>query len=217
METIYKIALLENFTLFSSGIKSILMQDGKFEIVAEAKDAQELLPQMKDTNASVLIIDILHCENAGIKQLKKIRRTIPNIPILLITSQDYADCFWEHLKLGTKGFIFRDDSKEELIKAIIKLSQGETYFQNGVQKSFKEAVKQLKADKKPIRRKPILTDREISVLKLFCRGFTYKEIGAKLFISPRTVETHKKNILSKLKLRSTVEMVKYAFHNRILL
>lgn len=216
MNATCKVAILENYALFSSGIKSLLTETKEFEIVAEARNAYELLPFLEDASPDVLIMDIIHCENAGIKQLKKIRRQFPGIPILLITSHDFADCFEEHLRIGVKGFVFNNDSSLELVKAIRKLFGGEEYFRNGDRQDSKMSVQMHKSDQSAIKWEKILTDREVAVLKLFCRGFSYKEIAASLFISPRTVETHKKNILSKLKVRSTAEMVKYAFRKQIL-
>jgi DNA-binding NarL/FixJ family response regulator len=214
-KAVCKVAILENYALFSSGIKSLLKETKEFEIVAEARNAYELLPFMEEERPDVLIMDIIHCENAGIKQLKKIRRKFPGIPILLITSHDFADCFEEHLRIGVKGFVFKDDSSSELVRAVKKLFGGEEYFCHCNSKGFKTPDRH-KSDQSAIKWESILTDREVSVLKLFCRGFSYKEIAASLFISPRTVETHKKNILSKLKVGSTAEMVKYAFHKQIL-
>lgn len=100
-----------------------------------------------------------------------------------------------------------------MIKAIKKLDNGEEYFSNTVWKVFKSYVQ---TRKKRILKSSKLTDREVSVLKLFAHGLSYKEIGVKLSISPRTVETHKRNILSKLKINTTAEMIKYAYRKHIL-
>ncbi|MCK5853331.1 response regulator transcription factor [bacterium] len=210
-----KIAILENYALFSSGIKAILIETDGFEIVGEAKSTEELLFLLGETTPDVIIIDILHFDNEGIRPLKKIKRNFPHVPILLIIGQNYAYCFEDYLSIGVKGFIFKDACAAELTKAVKKLSKGEEHFRKSVWEILKKAIQSHKSCKKTRKNGTKLTDREISVLKLFCQGLTFKEIGLKLYISPRTVEAHKKNILSKINVRTTAEMVKFAIRHRI--
>ena len=100
-----------------------------------------------------------------------------------------------------------------MVKAIRKLKDGGEYFNRTVWDIFKSSIQMRKYHKKADAK---LTDREVAVLKLFSQGMSYKEIGASLNISPRTVETHKRNILSKLKIHSTADMVKYAYRNHMI-
>lgn len=208
-----KIAILERFALLGSGIKSILMNEVECVVVAQSKTSTELLANIGEKLPDVIIIDIMSTDNSGIKPLRKIRRALPRVPVLLIVSAHYADCFEEYIRLGVKGFIFNTSNGEELVTAIKKLKGGKEYFTNKVWKVFKDSI-QLRKPTKSSNQK--LTDREVSVIKLFSNGLTYKEIGAQLNISPRTVETHKRNILSKLKMHSTADMVKYAYRNNLL-
>ena len=208
-----KIAIIENYPLFSAGIKALLNNLNETEIVAEAGNADELPQKLGKIVPNVIMVDMLHSENYGLKLLKKVKRFYPKVPILIITSPDYADSFEDYIRLGIKGFIFSTADSEELIKAIVKLKDGEEYFRKDVLKILKSAIQSHKYGSKTRRK---LSDREISVLKLFSRGLSYKEIGVSLNISPRTVETHKNNILAKLKLSSTADMIKYALHNKII-
>lgn len=211
-----RIAILENYTLFSSGIKPILVETNEFEIIGEAKNVDEFLIKFEDSQPEVIVFDIIHCENEGVKPIKKLKRNFSKTPILLVVSEDYANYFEEYIALGVKGFVFKDASCSELIKAIKKIKNGEDYFRKNVWMVLKNFIRSRKTGKYAKEKKSILTNRELSVIKLFCQGLTYKEIGVGLNISPRTVETHKKNILSKLNLKSTAEMVKYALSNQIL-
>lgn len=210
-----KIALLENYSLFNSGIKPILSEINHFEIIAEAKTIDKFLIQLDKNRPDVIIFDVIHCQNEGLKQLKKIKRSFSKIPVLLIVSEEYTYCFEEYIELGVRGFVFHDSSQEVLIKAIKKIKNGEDYFRKNVWLLLKDFIRSHKSDKSVQKKKSVLTKREVSVMKLFCNGLTYKEIGSNLNISPRTVETHKKNIQTKLKVNSTVEMVKFAFNNHI--
>ncbi|MCY1719286.1 response regulator transcription factor [Prolixibacteraceae bacterium Z1-6] len=207
------IAILEGFSLYSSGLKSILQNTHDFDVIAEAVSASDLCSKIGDRLPHVVIIDIIHGDNSGIKPIRKIRRRFPKVPVLLIVSPHYSDCFEEYIRLGVKGFIFNNSDGTDFIKAIKKLKNGEEYFEKTVWNIFKTSIQSRKYTTKTTHK---LTDREVSVLKLFSRGLTYKEIGASLNISPRTVETHKRNILSKLKINSTADMVKYAYRNHII-
>ncbi|MDX8341413.1 response regulator transcription factor [Draconibacterium sp. IB214405] len=207
-----KLAILDKFTLFASGIESILKITNDCEIV-HATSCEELFKQFKDSAPDVIIIDVIHGDNSGMRSIKKIRRTYPQIPVLLILSQNYSDCFEEYIRLGVKGFVFNDASGKDLIEAIKRLKEGGEFFRKKVWDIFKTSIQRRKYGKK---KSQFLTDREVSVLKLFSSGLTYKEIGARLNISPRTVETHKRNILAKLKINTTADMVKYAYRNHII-
>ena len=210
-----KIALLENYALFSSGIKPILKEIDAFQVVVEAKDIEELLPLLKPIKPDVIIIDIIHCENEGLMPIRKIKRVSKKIPILLILSEDYAGYIEKYITLGINGIVFNTSKPSVLIKAVKKLNRGEEYFRENVWMIFKRFLRNKKNDL-DLNGNNKLTSRELAVLKHFCKGETYKEIGNNLNISPRTVETHKRNILSKLEIRSTAEMVEYAIHHKLI-
>ncbi|MCK5538925.1 MAG: response regulator transcription factor [Bacteroidales bacterium] len=211
-----KIALLENYSLFSSGIKPVLAEISYFEIIEEAKTVDKFLFQLDKNRPDIIVFDIIHCPDDGVNALKKIKKRLSKIPILLIVSKDYTYCFEEYIEQGVRGFIFRDARPAELVKAINKLQNGEDYFRKNVWLLLTDFIRYHKADKSVKKNKSILTNRELSVVKLFCKGLTYKEIGSDLHISPRTVESHKKNIQTKLNVKSTAEMVKFAFNNNII-
>lgn len=217
MEKMIRIALFENYSLFSFGLKHILTKHHELEIPIVASSVQQLVKQLNSEPADVLLLDILHCDNGAIRLLRRVTRKFPDLPIILLTSMQFSDCFTEHVKMGVKGFVFDDESPDDLMNAIRRVKNGGNYLPKEMQRWLKELESSGKSEKLKGDGKSTLTEREISILKLFCEGLTYKEIGRRLFISPRTVETHKKNILEKLRLKSTADMVKYAFHNRLII
>lgn len=178
------------------------------DVIAEGASPESLSLQLHNKTPDIILINLLHCYNAGYKTVKKIKKNFPDVPMLLITSHDFSDCFQDYIALGAKGFVFTNDSPEGLIQSIKSLCDGKMYLQ-------KENLDKTTAHERKVKNS-ILSDREMDVLKLFCNGLTYKEIGEKLYISPRTVESHKKNILAKLNVSSTAEMVKYATRNKLL-
>ncbi|QIA08194.1 response regulator transcription factor [Draconibacterium halophilum] len=206
------IAILENYSLFCSGIKSVLEETGECKIVFESKTISDFMTKLKNGNPDVIIIDIIHCLDDGISTIKKIRRKTSRTPVLLVLSTDYSDSFEEYISMGVNGFIFNDAGADNLVNAIKVLQNGEDHFPPQVWLLLKKYLRTKKVAA-TYEDKRILTNRELSILKLFCKGYTYKEIGAKLNISPRTVETHKKNIQTKLSVRSTAEMIEFAYQN----
>lgn len=212
-----KIAILENYSLFHSGIKPVLEGIDEYEIIAEAKKVYLLLQMLHKNKPDVIIIDVIHCDKEGIRPVKQLKRKYPKIPILLIVSKDYAHHFVDYIGLGVNGLIFSNSNPSKLITAVKKLKNGEDFFPQKVwlllKNLFRKNSKLMVAENKIMNE---LTNREMSVLQLFCKGKTYKEIGTLLNISPRTVESHKKNISSKLEIKSTAEMVEYAIQNNLI-
>ncbi len=208
-----KVAILDKFTLFASGIESILKDTNGWDEIVLAVDPDDLYKKLKNVKPDVIIADIIHGDNSGMKALKKLKRIYPKVPVLLILSQQYSESFEEYIRLGVKGFVFNDATGKDLVEAIKTLKNGGEFFRRKVWDMFKSSIQKRKYSKK---KEQTLTDREVTVLKLFSNGLTYKEIGTRLNISPRTVETHKRNILSKLKINSTADMVRYAFRHHIL-
>ena len=185
----------------------------EFDVVAEAKRSEQLIEKVAPKELDALIIDALRLSKAGIKELKKLRRVNKRLPVLVITSNDYSDCFAEYINLGVKGLIFEESNTKELLTATKELCKGKNYFCSGIPPIIKNSRR--KSPKSGSENPISLTEREETVLKLLCQGLSYKEIASELYISPRTVESHKQNIQLKLNLKSTAEIVKYAFHNNI--
>lgn len=209
-----KIGLIENFTLISSSLKTELETIDEYEVVGTGKNVDDLTKQLNGDEPDIILIDVLNCHNAGITTVKDAKKTFPGVPLILITAREYSECFKEYIDFGTKGFVYADDSPDELNKAIQVVCSGKEFFKEYVINYWidadSEAIKKSKGRKT---KEKSLSLRETEIIKLFCDGLTYREIGKKLFISHRTVETHKNNILKKLKLKSKAEMIKYATRN----
>lgn len=211
-----KVAILENYSLFSSSIEPVLLKKQGIDVVGVAKNIDDLLLILETNKVDVIVFDVLHSENDGIKTIKKLKRRFSRLPVLLILSEEYANYFEEYIALGVKGFLFKDSNSKELFKAIKKLCKQEEYFRNNVWTILRKYLRTRKTRKFADDKKLPLTNREISIMRLFCKGLSYKEIGVNLNISPRTVETHKRNIQTKLNLKSTAELVQYAINHHLL-
>ncbi|MEN8158117.1 MAG: response regulator transcription factor [Bacteroidota bacterium] len=210
-----KIAILESCTLFSSGITKILNEVEDFNVISETEKVEQMQMHLGEIIPDVIVFDILNHPNGGIKPIKKIRRLYPKTPLLLIVSEDYGFYFEEYIYQGVRGLILSSASCAQFIKAIQKLENGEDYIKTDIWNILKDKLRSGKPGFLSPKLKPQLSDREVDVAKLFCEGLSYKEIGGRLNISPRTVETHRNNILSKLNLNSLADLIKYTMSNSI--
>jgi len=211
-----KIAILEDYALFCSGIKPVLEQGGDYKVVLEARQPLDFIPKLKESDPDIIIIDVIHCANSGIVSIKKIKRKLSRIPILLIANTEQSDLFQDYISLGVNGIVFNSSGPSDLLDAVRILKDGDDYFPPKVWMLLKNYLRTKRVDLISEQdEKSQLTYREIDILRLFCKGLTYKEIGANLHISPRTVETHKKNISSKINAKSTAEMIEFAIQNNL--
>jgi DNA-binding NarL/FixJ family response regulator len=204
-----KIAILENFTLIRDGIKIVLEREG-FEIAGETGDWIELSGILKKSNPDILLFDLVHYEDSGIETLEKVRKVYPQTLVVVITNEKFSDYYRDLILMGICGMVFSDAPLSELVKAIVRVAEGHQYYPESVFKVFRDYPPIFQSPHSLQHTHEILTSRELTILRLFCNGMTYKEIAQTLFISPRTVETHRNKIFDKLKIRSTAELVRYA-------
>jgi DNA-binding NarL/FixJ family response regulator len=204
-----KILILGNFSLYRAGLRTILEREPCFEIIGETANPDDLIHIRSVMKPDVIVLDIINTSQYGIQLIKQVNRIMGNIPVLLITSTDYACCFNDYIRLGVRGIILSNAMPSELNKAVRKLFSGGEHFPTKALKIYKETIDLYHKAKEAHKRNKELTAREVHVLKYLSLGLSLKEIGTRLYISPRTVETHKRNIMSKLHLQSTADLIKY--------
>ena len=214
MTSRHKILILVNFSFFNSGIKSIL-EEAEFQLVGEVSHWEGLFEFLKSITPDIILLDFVHYNDSGVKSLQTLRNDYPEIPVLLFIDRDSTSLLKDFIVMGIHGFVFSDTTLPELKMAIDLVASGREYFPNGISRLLKETFQSNWKNHKILRHSEFLTLRELDVCKSICDGSTHKEIGEQLHISPRTVETHKKNIFAKLKIRSTAELVKYMIQNHL--
>ncbi|NVO01660.1 MAG: response regulator transcription factor [Bacteroidetes bacterium] len=211
-----KIILADDHRMFRDGIKSLLSDIDRIIIVEEVSSGEELLEKLKNCEPDIIILDITMPGLSGIEVSKKISTIYPEIKILILSMHTTEEFVINAIKAGVRGYLPKDTSKEELVDAINTLFEGGEYFSKLVSANFlKSYISNYKVEKN-LMENNALTTREIEVLKLAALGGTNKEIADKLFISVKTVDSHKHNIMLKLKLKNTAEMVLYAVKNKII-
>ena len=213
--SVIKIAIVDDHKIVRDGIKAILIGNKKIKLAFESDSGAHLLETLKTNSPDVIILDLTLPDTQGIDLISPILHTYPGIKILILTASMDEEVICEAVKLGALGFLNKDTSSDELLQAIELVSSGEPYFgqkiSNIIYKSYSEKLKETTNP----HLKHQVSERETEVITLLSEGFSFKEIADRLFISPRTVENHKNNILQKLGLKNTIELLRYAIKNKI--
>ena len=212
-----KIILVDDHQLVRDGIKALLTGIPDIAIIGEASGAGELFRELENLKPDLLIMDISLPEISGIEITKKICNEYTGINVLILSMYNNEEFIFNSLKAGARGYLPKNTSRDELLEAIYTINRGEEFFGESISKiMLKSYIKRATNEDQPEdKTHPILTSREIEILKLYVEGLINKEISDKLDISIRTVETHKNHIMRKLGLKSTVELVKFAIRNKI--
>ncbi|MCF6366754.1 MAG: response regulator transcription factor [Bacteroidales bacterium] len=210
-----KVFIVDDHKIVRNGLFAMLIANKEIEVIGEAGNGEELFKSLNNNIPDVILLDISMPGISGVEISKILSDKYPQIQILIISMNTDERTILSALKVGIKGFLPKDTSKEELIKAIISVNIGNEYFGTEIsQIIYKNYIESINPGSK--QNKLEITEREIEVIRYISDGLSYKEIGTKMFISPRTVETHRNNILSKLKLRTNIDLVKYAVKNEII-
>ncbi len=207
-----KIIIADDHQMFIDGIKSLLKTNKNMSIVGEANNGVQLLEVLSKTPADIILMDVNMPEMDGIEATKQVCQKYPNTKVLMLTMFNTRDYIEKLLRAGAHGYILKNTGKEELHEAIETLIKGESYFSKEVTERIMEGLQK----KKSTENNPMtveLTEREKDVLKLIAQELTTQEIADKLYISFHTVETHRKNLISKLGVRNIAGLVKYAVMN----
>jgi two-component system nitrate/nitrite response regulator NarL len=211
MKTI-NILLADDHTIIRDGIKLMLKKNPEFNIVAEASNGEEAISYLlaKPNTVDVVLMDINMPEMNGIEAAQYITKNIEGLNILALTMHAEETYITSMLKAGALGYILKESGTSELISAIKSVASGQKYYSNEVSVTM---INALMNEDKP--KTSVLSKRESEVLGHIAMGTTNKQVGEILFISGRTVETHRRNILDKLDLKNTAELIRYAIENKV--
>jgi DNA-binding NarL/FixJ family response regulator len=211
-----RLGIFDEHKIVQEGICALLQTVEDIEIVLKIDLRDQLADSLRHTLIHVLIINIHDYTPWYINLIAQLNTTFPKIKILIISVNNDEDVVLKTIKAGAKGFLAKDTTRNELIEAICTLRNGHDYYSNSVTLLLlNKYITRLKTDdeRSDIRS---LSSREIEIMKMWGNSYTNKEIADKLFLSVRTVETHKNHIMQKLNLKTSVDMVKFAIRNNII-
>jgi DNA-binding NarL/FixJ family response regulator len=209
-----RVAIVDDHQIFRNGIKALFLGNSKFQIVGEASDGLALSVLLDQIQLEILLLDISMPGKSGIEIAKEIKQGYPQIKIVMLTANDDEKSVTEAVKVGAMGFLDKNCSREELFLALEQVSNNKNYFSDNVSEVvYKQFVEKINV----VMPGPLdkLSQREIEIIRLLADGLIFKEIADRLFISPRTVEAHKNNILEKLRLKTNADLIKFAIRHNL--
>ena len=211
-----RVFITDDHELYLEGLVLLLNKQPGIQVVGSSLTGKELLQKLPGLQVDILLLDV-HLPDTGEEELlKKIRSVHPELKILYLTIMRGTRYIHKLIRHDIHGYILKNTSIEELVKALNSVSEGKKYFSKEIniidtEQDFRNTVtiEDKKVDE-------ILSKREIEVLTLICKEYSNSEIAEKLFLSVSTVETHRKNLIAKLGVNNTVGLVKFALRNNLI-
>lgn len=211
MTNTIKILLADDHQLVRKGFRALLEELEFVEIVGEAANGKETIALLRNgAKPNIALLDYEMPIMNGLEAAEEIRRDYFGVKVIMLTMLQSKELIEAAVAKGVSGFLFKNTSLEELSDAIQRVAAGDTYFSSEVTLSLLKPVHNPDA---PLL--ALLSEREIEILKLVAQGFSSAEIGQKLFISPRTVDTHRNNILQKLDVNGIAGLTQFALRNKL--
>lgn len=208
-----KVLLVDDHQIIIDGMKSLLKDSGEIVVAGEATNGREALRILDLLELDVVLMDIDMPVLNGIDTLKEIRKQGLAVKVIILSMHNEAGMIKSLISIGANGYLLKSSSQEEVINAIIKVANGNSYFSPEVTLSLLNKTQNSSQDSS--QQNELLTDRETEIVQLIAEGFSNKEIGNKLFISHRTVDTHRTNIMKKLNVSNIAGLISYAIRNGI--
>jgi DNA-binding NarL/FixJ family response regulator len=209
-----KIVIADDHALFRQGMRRILSEHADLEVVGEAKCGLNLLNLLKKVSPDLILLDISMPGLRGLEAISEIRRMRPNARIIILTMHRDPDYLLQAISSGASGYLLKEDAEKDLFSAIATVRKGGTYVSRLVaEDSMQDWAQMRRGEKHPEAAEP-LTVRERQILKLITEGKSSKEIGGLLCISFRTVERHRANMMEKLNLKKTADLIRFAIEKK---
>ena len=202
-----KIVLVDDHALFRNGLKGLLSMREGYCVAGEAGDGQEFLDMLLTTEADVVFMDISMPNVSGEEATRKALALRPDLKVITLSMFGDENYYTRMVEAGAKGFLLKDSSIEEVFEAVDAVMAGGDYFSPSLLSSMSNRLHGTEHSSDE------LSAREIEILLCICRGLSNQEIADKLFISKRTVDAHRANILEKTKSKNTASLVVYAIKN----
>ena len=206
------IIIIDDHPLFREGLKTIISRDDRFKVVGEAGSGHEGLEMAKRLKPDLVVVDISLPDQSGIQLTRDLRGLLSETKILVVSMHSKIDYIAEAFQAGATGYVVKESASERLLQGLKSVVKGDYYLDSSVSHAVVENLMKspLKAAKITDADYATLTPREQEVMRLLAEGLSSKAVAEKLFISPKTVENHRANIMNKLGLHSTIELVRYA-------
>lgn len=206
------VLIVDDHPLFREGLKFIIGRNERFKVVGEAENAAGALREAKKLNPDIVLVDISLPDKSGIQLTYELKKQQPQVMIMIVSMHSKIDYIAEAFQAGAKGYVAKESAAERLVQGLEAIVKGEFFLDSSVSLQVVENLMKF-----PVKEARItdaeygaLTPREQEIMRMLAEGIGPREIADKLCISPKTVENHRANIMKKLDLHSTMELVRYA-------
>lgn len=204
-----KIIISDDHKLIREGLANLLEESEEIHILAEAENGKEVVEMAKKHKPDIILMDVSMPLLNGVEATREIKKVLPGIKIIALTMHSDNYYIKAMLEAGASGYIFKNSNHNQLIEAISTVYKGKKYLSDEITEILIKGY--LKKDREDfLENEEELTERELEIIKLIASGKSTKEIAEELFISIKTIGTHKQKIYKKLKINSTAEITKYA-------
>lgn len=209
-----KVLVADDHTILRQGIKALLDNQEGIEVVGEAKDGREAIKTIEEVFPDVILMDIAMPGLNGLEATRRIKKKFPKIKVVVLTMHANEEYIFQILKAGADGYLVKETAFQDLISAINAVCKGEAFMSPSISKTvIHNYMQRAKGEEKA--GCDTLTTREREILQLVAEGNSNKKIAEALFISPKTVETHRTHIMDKLNIHDRAGLIKYAIRKGI--
>ena len=214
-----KVFIADDHAIIRDGLRHILSRAPEYEIIGEAGDGREAIEKIEELEPDIVLLDISMPFLTGVEVARHIKQKAPSIKIIILSQYDNFEYIKELLEIGVDGYVLKDDTSDELLRAVSEVLKGNNFLSpditrifisdySGSGKTGKEGELETQFN--------LLTPREREILKLIADGRQNAAIASILFISEHTVKTHRSNIMKKLDIHNLVDLIKYAMKNGLI-
>jgi len=206
------IVIADDHQLFRNGLKILLTAFPEFEVIGEASNGKEFLSLIKNLSVDVALIDINMPEMDGIEAVKRAMKICSNLNVIALSMYSEEEYYYKMVDAGAKGFLLKDSNILEVKEAILTVKKGGSYFSQELLHYVIQKIKRREHESKSAN----LSKREIEILFKICEGLSNQEIAETLFISKRTVDKHRANLLGKTGSKNTASLILFAIKNKLI-
>lgn len=207
-----KITIVDDHALFRNGLKILLNAHPEMEVISEASNGKEFLETLKENTPDIVLMDISMPVMNGIEASEIATQSHPELKIIALSMFGEEEYYYKMINAGAKGFLLKNSEINEVTEAILQVQKGNSFFS---QELLYNVIKSFKTQKEAELETANLSKRELQVLEEICKGLSNQEIADSLFISKRTVDKHRANLLSKTNSKNTANLIMYAIKNKL--
>ncbi len=212
-----RIVIAEDYTILREGLRSLLSSSPQFEIVGEAEDGQEAIQSVDRLKPDLALMDLSMPRMNGMDAIREIKKRSPETKVLVLTVHKTEEYIHAALQAGADGYILKDSTRGELGMAITSVLEGKRYISPGISERVIEGYLEGRKKVRPSSAWELLTQREREILKLIAEGYKNKDIAKFLYISVKTVEKHRANLMKKLDLHNIQALTAFALEKGIVI